>query len=137
MSSRSDTPGSRGASIGIALILSVQTAIVTVENTIGFQPAPEIQGTICFIGLHNELDIAICVHGTSEFSAPLKRRINCEVSADHTMSGLLLNSQCHAGNDTRSSVIYCAIVVSCHIWIWNRRRSRRKSWAWCRDNRRN
>ena len=64
MCSRSDTPGSRGASIRIALILSVQTAIITVENTIGFQPAPEIERAIFFVRLHNELDIVICIHRT-------------------------------------------------------------------------
>src|SRR5690348_6344763 len=91
MCNRSHTPGARGACIRITLIFLVQAAIITTENTIGFQPTPEIERTIFFVSLHNELDIVICVHRTSETATAHQWRVDSEVPTDCTMTCLLLN----------------------------------------------
>ena len=69
MPSRSDIPCARGASVGIALFLIVQAAIIPIETAIGLHPAPEIERPILFVSLHDELDIVIRLHRTREIAA--------------------------------------------------------------------
>lgn len=91
MCGRGDTPGSRGACVWIALILVVQAAIITVENTIRFQPTPEIERAIFFVRLYNELDVIVRIYRSIESTTAHQWRIHREVPIDRTMTCLLPN----------------------------------------------
>src|SRR5205085_223155 len=90
MCSRSDTPGAGGTCIWITLFFVVQAAIIAVENTIGFQPTPEIEGAIFFVSLYNELDIIVCIYRTGEITTAYQWWINREVPINRATTCLLL-----------------------------------------------